>query len=384
MQQTFRQLLNIFNKYLIDIVQKFNKSKLSHRIKFIDSIFNRKIIITKAHREYIFPNNFKQLTMESIEKSPEILAWLSQFSPENQIVAKSLLLHLKFVTRDYYSNWLIKSIESLPLDNVYAIYAVRKLSECQVCLWDCQGNVVIRPGTALGSEDFVYQLISHIVRSDAKKFIDHASLTDLKSKKIHNIVLIDDSIGSGDRISNFINSMMTNKSFKSWWSYGFINFHIFAIARTIESEKAIVQKIPGSDHGKRKYPVSSKIHFQSENIYSKNWLSRRWGNQYQTILDLCDLTKAINKKWRRGYDNVMSNIIFYHSVPNNIPGVLFFSGRRWKPLFQGRVVPTWLTSLLEEASLISNVDYSKSIAYYNNNLSQNILYLLFLIKSGIR
>ena len=327
----------------------------------------------KAKAGVVASVQLKHLSLPAIEKTPMIREWLSQFPAKNRNTAKYLLMKLRFVTRDDYSSWLIRSLESLPYNESYAFYAVRKAETKKVkkkvkkidCLWDKKGNVVNRPGTTLGSEDLVYSLVSNVVRSNVKRFFDHPSLETLKTEKIHNIVLIDDSIGSGDRVSDFIKSMITHKSFRSWWSFGFINIIVLSLARTIESKKAIIEKIPGSNHGKRKHPVSSKIRFVSEIVYSKEWLKGRWGSGYEAILNLCD-SKAEILKWPRGYGEVMGRIVFYHSVPNNIPGVLFECKKRWRPLFPGRSVPNWLTSLID------------------NQHSDDMLKLLSLIKSGVR
>lgn len=318
----------------------------------------------------------KRLNLAAIKNSKEINAWISQFPTENREAAKYLLMNLRFVTRDDYSNWLKSALESLPANELYAIYAVRKAETKKAkekvkkidCLWDENGNVVNRPGTTLGSEDLVYSLISNVVRSNKMRFFDHPSLVTLKTKKIHNIVLIEDSIGSGNRVSGFIKSIITHKSFRSWWSLGFITIRVLSFARTLESEKGIIATTPGSNHGIRKYPVSSKIRFISKIVYSKEWLKGRWGQKHDIILNLCK-SKAEILKMPCGYDDVMCNIVFYHSVPNNIPGVLFECNNEWRPLFPGRSVPTWLTSLLDNQPLFSEDDMGR---------------LLSLIKSGVR
>jgi hypothetical protein len=334
------------------------------------------------------PTPLKSLSLAAIESSTEIGSWLSQFPAEREVAAKSLLIHLKFVTRDDYSNWLRGALQSFPANEPSAIYAVRKFPDSQDCLWDDAGNVVNRPGTALGSEDLVYSLIANVVRANDAHFFDHPPLSTLKKNKIHDIVLVDDSIGSGKRVSDFIKSMTAHSTFKSWWSFGFITFHVLAFARTRESEKTITDKIPGSDHPKRKYPVSSKIRFVSEIVYSKKLLSSRWGRQYQVILDLCDSSMAIGKKWRRGFGGVLSNLLFFHSVPNNIPGVLFDSGKGgkgWRPLFPGRSVPDSLIPLIDHfhssVEMRAGTDPTQK---YRVLLSDDMLRLLSLIKSGVR
>ncbi len=326
----------------------------------------------------------KQLTYDAIESSPRILKWLAQFSTRNQSVAKSLLMRLRFVSRDSYSDWLRETLFSLPQDRIYAMYAVRKLGN-RKNFFDASGAVCSRPGTTLGSEDLVYSLIANEVRGNESRFTDHPSLNAMKSERIHNVLLLDDSIGSGKRISDFIIAMMQHKSFKSWWSYGFIRFHILSFARTCEAEKAIISNIPGSDHPLRKCPVSSKIQFMSEIVYSKKQLVSRWGKEYQSILDLCDSQKSIRKERRRGFGETMSNIIFYHSVPNNIPGLLYSRANKWQPLFHRRSMPEWIISLLDNQT---NFRSSRSAHFLNRlrvtRLPDDLLNLLSLIKSGIR
>ena len=112
----------------------------------------------------------KQLTHSMIESSPEIQNWLNQFDTSDRITAITLLSHLKFVSRDAYSDWLLNKIRSLDADEKYALYAVRKFSDDQTNLWDEAGKVVNRPGDSLGSEDLVYSIVANAVRSDQNRF----------------------------------------------------------------------------------------------------------------------------------------------------------------------------------------------------------------------
>lgn len=292
----------------------------------------------------------KQFDLFMIDKSPEIQAWLGQFSDSERKTAISLLLHLDFVSRDRYSDWLTSTLAAIPSDRRYAVYAIRKLGDAEAVFFDQNGDVVPRPSESLGSEDLVYSLISTVTRRD-KHFVDHPSLQQLKTERIHDYIIIDDSIGSGKRVSDFVCSMLGNKTFRSWWSYGLVKFHVIAIARMREAEDTIIDRAPGSDHPKRRYRKSDKFNFVSELVYSKDWLSRRWGSQYHSILDLCEGAKKIPTKWRKGFGGVMGNLIFYHSVPNNIPGCIFCRSERWVPLFPGRSVPDWTPALLERTPL---------------------------------
>ncbi len=318
----------------------------------------------------------KQLSIEKIETSYEITQWLTQFSDSEQSFAKLILSKLIFVSRDEYTKWLLKAISSLPNNHKYALFSVRKLPKENHILWDSQGEIVDRPGCSLGSEDLVYSIISNLVRSNKDFLIEHPSLNELKRHKIHNYILIDDAIGSGDRVSEFINAMLSNPTFLSWWSLGIIKFTLLSFARTQGSECNIINKIRGSDHGIRKFRKSDKINFISEIVYNEKWLETRWGKQYDEVINLCHKKKQIKLWARLGYGEVLSNIIFYHSVPNNIPGMLWFTNKKWQGLMPDRAIPSWLLDLIEN-------DYKQEISA-SSPLSPEILKLLTLIKRGMR
>ncbi len=129
---------------------------------------------------------FQKLSIGAIEQSPEIQAWVSQFNGGQSQVAKALLSHVCFVSRDEFSSWLRRSIEQLSPDEVllshvcfvsrdefsswlrrsieqlspdevHALYSVRKLPKDN-SFWDVTGDPIVRPGSSLGSEDLVYCL----------------------------------------------------------------------------------------------------------------------------------------------------------------------------------------------------------------------------------
>src|SRR5690606_38134443 len=158
----------------------------------------------------------------------EIRGWLSQFPEGQRSLAKLLLSRLQFVSGDTYAEWLRGVVALLPADQVHALYSVRKLEDDQACYWNEEGEPVTRPGSSLGSEDLVYSLISNQVRSSAGRLLDHPSPQELKNKKVRSYVLIDDSIGSGDRVAGFINAMLRHPTFLSWWSFGWIRIRVLS------------------------------------------------------------------------------------------------------------------------------------------------------------
>lgn len=317
----------------------------------------------------------RRLSLAMIESSSQIQAWLDQFQGIERDVAIDLLLHLRFVTRDGFSEWVRNTISSILSDKI-ALYAVRKFRDNR--LWNDSGTIVRRPGTALGSEDFVYSLIRQLSR-ESKRCFDNPDLNILEKHRIRNVILLDDSVGSGDRLLSFAKCMFNHKTFLSWWSYGLVRFHVVSYTRTREGEKKILYGIPGSDHPKRKYPKSHKIEFHSKIVYSTKHLRARWGNRFDDICNLCDGKTQIPKCYRKGYGKVMSNVVFYHSIPNNIPGVLFWSDRQgsWRPLFPARTIPDWMVKLLESKHRLEQENLS-------SEAKRTLCQLIGMIKKGIR
>lgn len=336
----------------------------------------------------------KKLTKYDIDTCNEIQEWLKQFNHTDVFTAESLLLNLDFISRDSYSSWLLNKVSSYN-KNPCAVYAVRKFpdnKEIKItkgdnrkkkeveCLWGADGKVSLRPAKSLGSEDLVTSIISIICRKNKETFLDHSSLNELRKKRIRNIILIDDSIGSGKRMVNYINSMTEHKTFLSWWNGGFIKIIILSYARTREAQKKILQEVKGSNHGRRIRRLSDKLIFDSEIIYSAKNLEKRWGNHCESISLLCNTYREIQKYLRRGFGNVMSNILFYHSVPNNIPGLLYVKRNNWKPLFPNRTLPEWLLRVFERQKPLS-LNYHTNIEV---EVGIDVTYLLHHIKKGIR
>ncbi|WP_420030644.1 hypothetical protein ACN429_02590 [Pseudomonas oryzihabitans] len=319
---------------------------------------------------------FQQLSTAAIEHAPEIQSWLSQFSEKHRQVAKLLLHHIKFVSRDEFSSWLRRVVGQLPDGEDHALYSVRKLDNTQTVFWNESGEPAVRPGTSLGSEDLVYSLISNLVRSGNGRLLDHPSLSTLKDRKVRSYVLIDDSIGSGDRVSGFINSMLKHPSFLSWWSFGWVRLNIISFARPRDAEAKILTKVLGSDHGKRKFKKSDKLEFTSEIVYERDWYEARWGREWKSIVDLCEKKTEISRWECLGYGDVMANIVFHHSVPDNLPGMLWCSNEKWQGLMPGRAIPGWLLELLTENRSIK----SEASAV----ISDQLLRLLTLVKRGVR
>ncbi|TFZ02978.1 hypothetical protein EZ313_17295 [Ramlibacter henchirensis] len=319
----------------------------------------------------------RKLDPARIAVSEEIATWCAQFPASDRALAKSMVASLEFVSRDDYSGWLNGALQQIQQGKKLALYAVRKLD---AGLWTPQGALSSRPGTSQGSEDFVYSLVANFCRRDPQQAFDHATIDELKLSKIHDIVLIDDSIGSGERVLNYLVAFLQNRTILSWWSFGWIRFHVVAYSRITSGEQRIITKLPGSDHYSRKYRKSTKVSFYSRRVFHSEWLESRWGKQYQHVLDFCDAEARLSAFVVRGVGNVMANLVFFHSVPDNIPGIFWSDAPGFQPLFGNRALPSWVLDLLDTSAVIGGFNQAAE----GSQLDSEIKKLLALVKRGVR
>lgn len=320
----------------------------------------------------------KKLTYERIERSPEIQAWLEPFG-EDRTLAIEMLLHLRFVSRDTYAEWLKAAIDNVREEKC-AVFAVRKFDAEVQTIWDEEGKYRFRPAESLGSEDLVQSVIANLAKDNEDTIFDHPDVKTLRDQQVHQFVLIDDSIGSGKRVKGYLERLFNNKTIQSWWSYGRFRIVIIAFARVQEAEETVMEGIPGSDHSSRTYPRKQKVSFFGDRVYARDNLFQRWGPSYQQILRLCKNVEGVPRNRRRGYGNTMANIVFYHSVPNNLPGALWFQSESWNALFPQRSLPAWLPQLLDDHSTTTEPGEPSTTVEPN----EDMVLLLRLAKRGIR
>jgi hypothetical protein len=333
---------------------------------------------TSARSRHMPPEQ-KSLTYPQIVGCEAIQKWLAQFDHEFYPVAIEMLCRLKFISRDVYSLWLKTALDKFAGDPI-ALFAVRKFDPTIQCIWDQEGNALQRPAESQGSEDLVMSVIANMKKGKAGSLFDHPDIETIRSHKIQKVVLLDDSMGSGKRVADFIKRMMTHRSFLSWWSYGKVRIEILSYSRTMESENAIRSSLVGSNHHARTFPACTKIEFYGHDAYQRNNYIQRWGRGYQRILDLCDNTKQIRRERRRGYGKSMANTIFYHSVPNNVPGVLWFESAKWHALFPQRTFPGWLEELLEGSTRVTQQNAASSEAH----VDRESISILAAVRLGAR
>jgi len=275
-------------------------------------------------------------------------------------------------------NWTREAIIEAANGRSCAIYAIRKLASSDMAFWVPGGNVVHRPGDSLGSEDLVYSCIRTVCRKDPL-LLDHPSIEDMQDMRVDRIILVDDSMGTGNQAAEFANRFMDNPSIRSWASFGWIGLTVVSFSRLRQSESVVQSKLSRTFRRHGSLSISeneSRLKFRSRHVFDKHKLITRWGPDFESMLLLCDQCTKIKVKWRRGYLQSMSNVVFDHSVPNNIPGLFWIDNSRWKALFPGRSLPTWTHNLLSESI--------KPVAPIKHPITEDLVAFLYWVGKGLR
>lgn len=287
------------------------------------------------------------------EDIPEAKAWLELFTGNDASSARLLLNRLRLISADYFDY----SIKTLVLEvankckGPIALYAAREVESDEEYFPDKRRRPVVIEGQP-GSEGQLGYTVTQISRSDPSRFLNHPPITTLRKKRCHDIVIIDDVIGSGHRVTKFLKCLRKERSFYSWISLGLLKFHIIAFAVNKKAESKIYSVFK-TNRSKKPSPIV--IYFQERPIADSSTFPP------YSLSPLRDFCKKFGKKYKidpiyyTGYDDNMATTIFAHKCPNNVPGILWWNkNSEYKPLFSGTFVsPSILRGFFTKTS-----DYS--------------------------
>ena len=279
--------------------------------------------------------------------------WLYQFEPIDRQSAILLANNLTLVSHMEFERNLSAKITGVVsgITGSVGFFSVRELkkgngkplpfySQAIVSEDEKSKSVnALSPSADQGSEAKVAHIIRQICRSDPQKHLNHPTIEPLRESKSDAIIFVDDFIGSGSRVRDFLDSFWLEKTILSWLSGKHISFHVIAYSGT-ESGISYVKK-----HKSKPY-----VHiFRDAPRFDTFAWDKERKNQ---IKKLCQKYGHIANKKRKnmwlGYKEGMAAIIFEHGCPNNTPAILWepdFKGSGWKGLFPNRTVSSSIASV---------------------------------------
>ncbi|MEU3572202.1 hypothetical protein AB0E96_27815 [Kitasatospora sp. NPDC036755] len=264
-------------------------------------------------------------------------AWIQNFPQEEQRLAELLLNSLQICfdsrIRAELAQVLFSVQERIQMPAVVVPVRELPLPEGADATQDSDSASFFAPldqpfRPLAGSEGLVGNVIRETLGlyPDAQKVSYPESIDSMRRSRTRSIILVEDFCGTGNRVRGYVNAWMRNKTIRSWHSYGFIRFHLVTFAISPKALQAL-EKDP-------------RIHAVHSAMSAADFSAAQWtSDETAEIRTLCQKYSRINSM-ALGYEGCESLFVMQHTVPNNIPAILWQNQARgilpWVPLFKDR------------------------------------------------
>jgi len=259
----------------------------------------------------------------TLENSPAANNWLAQFEAVDREVARQLLRKLTLVSESEFDFGLQAAIESIlnkvGKENVALFHIPEPPS-----VFDTDGVRRIKGSSA----DRVKHLLENLVRIHGDRVRSNPNVHSMRADRIRNIILVEDFIGSGDRISGYwkADAGAADRSVKSWLSYGWTKIWVVSYAAIEDGIVNVRRTIPKltRDRIVTVLPVQEP---RSRLTSPMVVIAQKYGARLRGGMWL-------------GYSGGGGTVVFQHGCPNNAPAILWANGPRFRALFPDRGIPT--------------------------------------------
>lgn len=267
-------------------------------------------------------------------------AWLRQFDDTEKPFAEKLVSSLRLVSRTEVQVGLEKLITSIGSNakGAKALFSVRELQEptfevdengefrfiprSYFSQSDFDRPAAVRQGHGVGSEGPIANFIRDVCRANGQaRWLDHPNIEQMRATRAKTVILVDDIIGSGNRIRQFLDGFMNHKSIRSWYSYGRFSIVVVSFAAHVAALKELSR---------------SRYRPEFRNCVTLLKGSSEWTTtERKSIQELClkyaHLTSR--RKFALGYRGAFSCFTFDYKCPNTVPAILWAGSSRWQSLF---------------------------------------------------
>ena len=279
-------------------------------------------------------------TPTSLSQTQRARNFIQSFSQEDQDLARRLIDEIHLVSYEQFTSELLNLIDNILKEEFenkecIAVYVEQKI-------WKPGGRIpgyfpYSLRGRAKGPNPYPVQqnknskragseyLLAHLLASIETRYSDYLSFNlgpdQLRGRRAREIWIVTDSIGSGDRIIQMLESFWRVATIKSWHSYKLIRFRIVSFFCSKAGEKNI------KNH--KTSPIVNYV-MSTPTIFN-SFIGRERG----AIKEFCAKYAPPNSP-PYGYGDVGALIAFSHGCPNNAPSLLHRASRKRRPLFQAK------------------------------------------------
>ncbi|MFO0452155.1 MAG: hypothetical protein ACK52I_26470 [Pseudomonadota bacterium] len=286
--------------------------------------------------------------MLKLTETKAAIEWVGQFDVRHQVLAIELLDAVSLVSNQE----LMSGLRDLLVDYAQATKVpVALYAEREVKKWNGipnrlfkesrqlprraygSGPQPVQPTRAydpqIGSEGLIANLVTQMCRQLPKIFLNHPGPEKIRKEEVRTIALVTDFIGSGKRVTEYLDALWRLSSVKSWTSLGHVRFSIFSYAAT-ESGRRAIERHPA---GPFVNVVTACPTIDTEFDSHRATRIRELCIEYDPLDQ--DVVESL------GYAGHGVLLAFEHGIPNNAPRILYKNRRRkinlWRALFPARV-----------------------------------------------
>ena len=259
------------------------------------------------------------MTLDETERG---IQWLKQFPLTEREIGRQFLRSLRLVSHTAFESAISKVLEDLfkefPKEN-FALFDVTEL--------EVDEEAAAAPRRKAGSSsDRIRHFNENLTRVHGQKVRAHPTVHSMRAERIKNIVLIEDFIGTGKRVSSYLRFTM-NASLKSWISFGWTKLWIVSYGGLEHGVRTLESKGYGLKHGRIRLATPA----QAQALYLSPLLQ---------VFAATYAKRTHRRKIPMGFGGGGVATIFEHGCPNNAPVVLWSPGSKFKPLFPDRGIPS--------------------------------------------
>lgn len=270
-------------------------------------------------------------------------AWLSQFSPDDLVLASRMLDEFLLVPTSLFRQWLGREIAREGAKGRLALYGERELPPNSRFFptlapgkvkraVGVKGPALVKPvrgSSFVGSEGLVGQVLSELARRQdvpAPLTPGPDRLRPIKTRgPTRRLAIVTDLIGSGNRIHRMLEAMWRTETIRSWHAHRKVQLEVIVIAYA--ATPAGLKRVEGHrlKPTVRHRVVAPTIHALDDDP--------------SPFVNLCERYEPMptdEEAGATGYGGVGTLIAFGHGCPNTAPPVFWRKGKRWRPLFPQR------------------------------------------------
>lgn len=269
-----------------------------------------------------------------------VARWLDNFAPDDQAVAAELLTNVDTVDASEFRGSLVRLVENelteaqgptllLPARSVRerSLFAGEYSRDQELEIVDDQQDA--------GSEHIVGQFLRDVARSHPDVITAPTSLADLRQHKVRHVVIVDDVIGSGNRIESYTRDLCGHPTMQSWRSLGYFGITVCVYASTRTGLTRI-----------KRLPQLQNVRCAIRCKTIRDDLPPRL--QPETIRICTDYARRTFRRkggWTTplGYRGAGTLLLFAHGAPNTSPAIFWqehgpsATGEQWSAL-----APKWV------------------------------------------